>query len=83
MKLLLTVFIVFGSPKGTVSPHALALSLDEVLRDERTLGKSSSRFHQFDYFNLLKISRNTKLIFEPLSFFLFDEMRNDFSPSDC
>ena len=33
--------LVFVSPIGTISPHALALSIDGVLRDERTLGKSS------------------------------------------
>ena len=43
--IILTVFI-FISPEGTVSSHALALSLDGVLRDERTLGKSALRFHQ-------------------------------------
>ena len=71
MKLLSTVFIVFGSPKGTVSPHALALSLDEVLRDERTLGKSSSRFHQFDYFYLLKISKSVEIQSKYLNLYLF------------
>ena len=41
----INTFYFFFSTPGIISPHALALSLDGVLRDERTLGKSALKFH--------------------------------------